>query len=73
MLYLMKAGVGRLLIGRFFDSRCLLRSPICVDWQSGGALRRGLWKLHFRNPHIPVDTDRIRRVLFPFALKRVGL
>ena len=39
----------------------------------GGALRRGLWKVRFRNPHIPVDTDRIRRVLFPFALKRVGL
>jgi hypothetical protein len=32
-----------------------------------------LWKLHLRNPHISVDTDRIRRVLFPFALKRVGL
>ena len=26
-----------------------------------------------QNPHMPVDTDRIKRVLFPFALKRVGL
>jgi hypothetical protein len=36
-------------------------------------LRRSVWKLRLENPYMPVDTDRIERVLFPFALKRAGL
>jgi hypothetical protein len=36
----------------------------------GGASRRRLWKLRLRIPQMPVDTDRIKRVLFPFALNK---
>jgi hypothetical protein len=55
---------------RIFFRGALHGAARCVDSSSAAPHGDGLWKLRLRIPQMPVDTDRIKRVLFPFALNK---